>query len=170
LLCFFRCDHDRVLGLHGASRAGGRYLLAAAIRATPQPPQLLISRDRKCHDRQTIYACRIYGTGITHNPDNSKYVVLVFYRLERKQDAERIVGALRSAGYRSDGGESSLDEVIAPDKRPGLTLIRTTALARPIVAEVSKVVGFAIPVKSSSVSLFADDVVLQRGNVQIDLF
>jgi len=110
------------------------------------------------------------GTGITHNPDNSKYVVLVFYRLERKQDAERIVGALRSAGYRSDGGESSLDEVIAPDKRPGLTLIRTTALARPIVAEVSKVVGFAIPVKSSSVSLFPDDVVLQRGNVQIDLF
>jgi hypothetical protein len=110
------------------------------------------------------------GTAITFIPDNNKYLVLVFYRLERKKDAERIVGALRSAGYRSDGSQSSLDEVIAPNRNPGTTLIKTSNLARPAVDDVSRVVRIAIPVVASAISVFPDDAPLQRGNIQISLF
>jgi hypothetical protein len=110
------------------------------------------------------------GTGIAHNPDNDKYLVLVFYRSERKGDAEHIVGALRSAGYRSDCSQSSLEEVTGEvDKRPGTTLIKTTALARPIVADVSTVVRYAIPA-NSYISVFDKDATFRQGNIQIDLF
>jgi hypothetical protein len=110
------------------------------------------------------------GPAIAFNPDNNKYQVLVFYRLARQEDAERIVGALRSAGYRSDGAESSLGEVIAPSRQPDTTLVKTTAQARPIVDDVSKVIKVAIPIKAATVSLFPDDAPLQRGNFQVDLF
>jgi hypothetical protein len=110
------------------------------------------------------------GTAITFVPDNNKYLVLVFYRLERKKDAERIVGALLSAGYRSDGSQSSLNEVIAPNRNPGTTLIKTSTLARPAVDDVSRVVRIAIPVVASGISVFPDDAPLQRGNIQISLF
>jgi len=110
------------------------------------------------------------GEGISFNPENDKYLVLVFYRPDRLEDAQRIVGALKQAGYRSDGSQSTLDEVIAPDKRPGTSVIKTTTLARPIADDVSKVVRFAIPIQATFVSLLPDDVPLQRGNIQIDLF
>jgi hypothetical protein len=110
------------------------------------------------------------GAGIVFNPDNGRFLVLVFYRPERQEDAERIVGALRSAGYRSDASQSSLNEVIAPNRNPDTTLIKTTTLARSIVDDVFKVVRFAVPVKASSASVFADDAPLQRGNIQISLF
>ena len=110
------------------------------------------------------------GAGIVFNPDNGQFLVLVFYRPERQEDAERIVGALRSAGYRSDASQSSLNEVIAPNRNPDTTLIKTTTLARSIVDDVFKVVRFAVPVKASSASVFPDDAPLQRGNIQISLF
>ena len=151
-------------------------LVPAAVICWPQPyaqllnlPNCLASLEQATIEKP-FTPVEYAGTGITHNADNDRYLVLIFYRAERKQDAERIVGALRSAGYRSDGSESSLDEILVPDRHPGLTLVRTTALARPIASEVSKVVTLAIPVKASSVSLFPDDVAFQRGNIQIDLF
>jgi hypothetical protein len=151
-------------------------LVPAAIISWPQPYAQLLSLPN-CALAQIEAAIEkpftpvVYtGTGITHNADNNKYLVLVFYRPERKQDAERIVGALQTAGYRSDAVQSSLDEVIAPDKRPGTTLIKTTALARPIVADVSTVLRYAIPAKASYISLFPDDAALRQGNIQISLF
>lgn len=107
---------------------------------------------------------------ITFNSQNAKYVVFVFYRLERQTDAEHIVGALRSAGYKSDGIQSSLNEVLAQDKRPGTTLIKTSGFARPIIDDVSRVVRTAIPVRAIFVSVFPEDVSFQRGHVQISLF
>lgn len=107
---------------------------------------------------------------VSYSQENAKYLVLVFYRLERFDDAEHIVGALRSAGYNSDGIQDNLDEVVAPDKRPDTSLIKTTALARPIVDEVSNLVRAAIPMKAPYVSVFPDDAPLQRGNIQISLF
>jgi len=110
------------------------------------------------------------GQGIAFNPENGKYLIWVFYRPDRVEDAERIVGALRSAGYQSNGSQSTLDEVVAPDRRPDTSLIKTTALARPIVDDVSKIIRIAIPIKATFVSLFPTDAPLQRGNIQIDLF
>jgi hypothetical protein len=110
------------------------------------------------------------GKGITRDVENKKYLVWIFYRQERQEDAEHIVGALLSAGYASNGSVSTLDEVFAMDKRPGTTLIKTTTLARPVVGEVSKLVEVAIPVKAQFISILPDDAPLQRGNIQIDLF
>ena len=110
------------------------------------------------------------GPAIAYNADNQKYLVMVFYRPDRKSDAEHIVGALLSAGYRSDGSQSTLNEVVAPNRNPGTTLIKTTTLARPALDHVSDVVRVAVPVEASSVSVFPEDAPLQRGNIQIDLF
>ena len=148
-------------------------LIPAAVICWPQPYAQLLGLPN-CLSisivQKPFTPIPFTGAGITFNPDNGKYLVWVFYRPDRLEDAERIVGALRSAGYRSDGSQSSLDEVIAPDKRPDTSLIKTTTLARPIVNDVSKVVQFAIPVKAASVSLFPVDAPLQRGNIQVDLF
>src|SRR6516165_4936209 len=111
---------------------------------------------------------RYNGLAITYNADNQKYLVMVFYRPDRKSDAEHIVGALLSAGYRSDGSQSTLNEVVAPNRNPGTTLIKTTTLARPALDHVSEVVRVAVPVEASSVSVFPEDAPLQRGNIQID--
>jgi hypothetical protein len=115
-------------------------------------------------------AVRYTGPAITYNADNQKYLVMVFYRPDRKSDAEHIVGALLSAGYRSDGSQSTLNEVVAPNRNPGTTLIKTTTLARAALDHVSEVVRIAVPVEASSVSVFPEDAPLQRGNIQIDLF
>jgi hypothetical protein len=107
---------------------------------------------------------------VTSNPENAKYVVLVFYRPDRFDDAQHIVGALKSAGYNSDGMQSSLNEVMASDKRPKTSLIKTTTSARPIVDDVLKLVKAAIPMNKDFVSIFPDDAPLQRGSIQISLF
>jgi hypothetical protein len=158
-------------------------LVPAAVICWPQPYAQLLSlpnclaqiekaaaQIEKAMIEKPFTPVAYTGTGITHNPDNDKYLVLVFYRPERKQDAERIVGALRSAGYRSDGTLSSLDEVVTPNRHPDMTLIKTTTLARPIVGDVFTIVRFAIPVKASSVALFPEDAPLRGGNIQISLF
>jgi hypothetical protein len=151
-------------------------LVPAAVICWPQPYAHLLSLPNcalakiEATIEKPFTPVAYSGTGITHNADNNKYLVLVFYRPERKQDAERIVGALQTAGYRSDGVQSSLDEVLAPDKRPGTTLIKTTTLARPIVADVSAVVRYAIPAKASYIFLFPDDAPLRQGNIQMSLF
>lgn len=152
-------------------------LVPAAVICWPQPyaqllslPNCALAAIENVTSEKPFTPVAYTGTGITHNPDNNKYLVLVFYRPDRKQDAERIVGALQTAGYRSNAVQSSLDEVIAPDKRPGTTLIKTTALARPIVADVSTVLRYAIPAKASYISFFPDDAALRQGNIQISLF
>jgi hypothetical protein len=85
-------------------------------------------------------------------------------------DAEHIVGALLSAGYRADGRESSLNEVIAANRSPGATLVKTTELAQPVVDDVSRIAQLAIPVRASMVTIFPGIADLSRGNIQIDCF
>src|SRR5262249_47450391 len=104
------------------------------------------------------------------NAGNAKYSVLVFDRPQRQEDAERIVGAFRSYGYtKSDGVTSPLDEVVAPDKRPGTTLIKTNADARGIRDDLLNVVNRAIVTSVATnkayVSMFPDEVALKRGDV-----
>ena len=110
------------------------------------------------------------GQGISLNPDNKKYLVLVFYRPERLDDAEHIVGALLLAGYQADARASSLNEVMAPDRSPGVSLIKTTPFALPIVADVNRITQLAIPLRASVVTIFPGAAELSKGHIQIDLF
>jgi hypothetical protein len=148
-------------------------LVPAAVICWPQPYAQLISLPN-CGAAQAddtpFKPVAFTGTGITLNADNSKYLVRVFYRAARKQDAEHVVGALLMAGYKSDGVVSSLDEVIAPNKTPDTTLLKTTTQARPALDEVSRIVKMAIPVKASGLSLFAEDSPLRSGDIQVLLF
>jgi hypothetical protein len=105
---------------------------------------------------------------IAFNPANASRRVVVFYRPERLSDAERIVGALRSAGYQSDGFNSDLLELTPPF--PGATVLRSTASVQSSLAEVSELIGTAIPVKASTRFVNPRASSFSRGDLQIDLF
>jgi len=152
-------------------------LIPAAVICWPQPYAQLLSLpncaaaaiQQTRSTQETVFVPTVFPN-IAVDPANSKYLVFVFYRPERLDDAQRIVGALLSAGYRTESAQSSLNEVITPNRQPNTTLIKTTASARPAVDDVLKFVKIAIPVKAASVILFPDDATFQRGNFQIDLF
>jgi hypothetical protein len=110
------------------------------------------------------------GTGIALNSENGKYQVLVFYRQGRVEDAGRIVGAMRMAGYRCDAAESDLNEVIATDRRPNTTLIKTTSDARPIAEELARVTRLAIPINAAQVSVAPEDNPSHSRDGQVILF
>ena len=105
---------------------------------------------------------------IHFNPANASRRVVVLYRPERLSDAERIVGALRSAGYQSDGVNSDLLELTPPF--PAATVLKWTASVQSTLADVSELVRTAIPVKASSVSVSSSASSFSRGDLQIDLF
>jgi hypothetical protein len=110
------------------------------------------------------------GGAIKFDAANSASQVLVFYREARQADAERLVGALRTAGFASDGRASDLNEVVADNRGPGLTLIKSTAAARPLTPEILRIAQLAMPVSAPSISVYPQDVALSRGAIQIDLF
>lgn len=111
------------------------------------------------------------GRGITMDPANSKYWIRVNYRPPRQADAEHIVGALRQAGDRSDAIATELNEVLTDDRSVGVSLIKTTTAARPIVDEVNRILKLAIPVSSGSIKIFPNDVrEFANGDIQVDLF
>lgn len=94
-------------------------LVPAAVICWPQPYAQLIGLPN-CGsvnvngEEERFEPIPFTGTAVTFNSDNQRYLVFVFYRPDRREDARHIVGALLSAGYRSEGGGSSLNEVIAP--------------------------------------------------------
>src|SRR5262249_54224779 len=129
-------------------------LIPAAVICWPQPYAELISLPNcaaPLAEAKPFTPVPYTGAGVSFNPDNAKYVVRVFYRMDRKADAERVVGALLSAGYKSDGAQSTLDEVVTPNRNPDTTLVKTTTQARPALDEVFRIVKIAVPVKAAAV-------------------
>jgi len=111
------------------------------------------------------------GRGISMDPANNKFWIRVNYRPPRQADAERIVGALRQAGYRSDAIATELNEVLTDDRSVGTSLVKTTSAARPIVDEVNRILTLAIPLSSGRIKIFPDDVrEFANGDIQVDLF
>jgi hypothetical protein len=113
------------------------------------------------------------GKGITFDPDNGKYAVLLFYQTGREEDAGRIIGALQLAGYKTEWSLTDLAGVPAPDKSFGTTLIKTTVAARPKADDVLRIVRYAVRARpESSSSVYANDYPkFQRpSDLQIDLF
>ena len=106
---------------------------------------------------------------VTFKSANADYQVLVFYRPDRQADAEYVVGALKTAGYKSDASQSTLDEVLTPSRNPGATLIKVTTRGRLILDAVQQLVTMARPVAASPL-IFSGDAPLQRGDIQISLF
>jgi hypothetical protein len=105
---------------------------------------------------------------IDYNPANGSRRVVVFYRPSRLEDAERVVGALLSAGYQSDGVSSDLLELAPPS--PGATVLRWTASAESALAGVSELIRTAMPVKASSLSVKTTPSSFSQGELQINLF
>jgi hypothetical protein len=79
------------------------------------------------------------------------------------------VGALLSAGYRSEGTESTLNEVKTDNQSPNITLIKTTAQAKLVVDNARNVVRIAIPVKASFVTPPVEQE-LNGADINVDLF
>jgi hypothetical protein len=107
---------------------------------------------------------------IKYDPANRATQVLVFYRAARQRDAERLVGALRSAGYASDGVESDLNEVVADNRSPGVSLIKTTGAARSITPEILRISQLVMPDRAPLIGIYPVDTALKRGAIQVDLF
>jgi hypothetical protein len=149
-------------------------LVPAATYCVPRPYAELLNLPRCPPMVERPFEARVPEAlrNVVSNPDNKKYNILVFYRLNRQEDAELIVGGLQKAGYESSAAVSSLNEVVAPskDKQPGNSLIKTTASARPVVGDVSDFVRKAIPPRAGYVSVFPGDSPLSRGAIQISLF
>jgi hypothetical protein len=148
-------------------------LIPAAVVCWPQPYAELISLPNcaaTVAEEKPFTPLAFTGNGISFKADNAKYLVRVFYRPARKEDAEHVVGALLSAGYKSDGAASSLDEVITPNRNADTTLVKTSTQARPAIDDVSRIVKIAIPVKAAAVSLFSDDAPLRNSDLQVLLF
>jgi hypothetical protein len=109
------------------------------------------------------------ANNIPFKPANADYRIFVFYRSDRRGDAENIVGALKAAGYQCDDAESDLNETITPNRNPGTTLIKATATGRSTLDDVQQLIHRARPVAAPPL-LFAEDAPLLRGDIQIDLF
>jgi hypothetical protein len=148
-------------------------LIPAAVVCWPQHYAQLISLPNcqaEIAEAKPFTPLAFTGKDISFKTENAKYLVRVFYRAARKEDAERVVGALLSAGYKSDGVASSLDEVVTANRSADTTLIKTTTPARGAVDDVSRIVKIAIPVKAGGVSLFPEDSALRNGDLQVLLF
>lgn len=105
---------------------------------------------------------------IDYNAANGSRRVVVFYRPSRLEDAERVVGALLSAGYQSSGVSSDMLELTPPS--PGATVLRWTASAESALAGISGLIRTAIPVRASSLSVKSTPSSFSQGELQINLF
>jgi hypothetical protein len=146
----------------------GVLLIPAATICFPKNFAILLGL-KSCSVEEKIAFRPVPFPNIAYNPANGSRRVVVFYRPERLQDAERIVGALLSAGYRSDGISSSLLELNPPS--PGATtVLRWTAPAESALAEVSELIRTAIPIKASTLSVKSTPSSFSQGELQINLF
>jgi hypothetical protein len=148
------------------------FLVPAALICWP-PAYAVILNLKSCGqnvvpDERPFTPVAFPATAIPFNPDNNKYVVLVFYRAKRQADAERVVGALTSAGFQSRGIAGDLNELAAPHL--GATVIRWTATAQSVLSDISKVLWIAIPVEASTILVSPNAASFTRGNIQINLF
>lgn len=119
----------------------------------------------------TAFRARPYlGSGIVMNPDNAKYTLLVFYRPSRRSDAEGVVGAFLSAGYKSAGQETDLNEVATDDRSPDITLVKTSVPAQGLTPEVVRIAKLVLPLVADRVRTMQGPVAFAHGDVQVDLF
>jgi hypothetical protein len=146
----------------------GVLLIPAATICLPKNFAVLLGLNSCTTTKEEIVFRPVSFPNIVYNPANGSRSVVVFYRPKRLEDAERVVGALLSAGYRSDGVASDLLELTPPS--PGATVLRWTASAESALAAVSELIRTAMPVKASSLSVKTTPSSFSRGELQIDLF
>jgi hypothetical protein len=110
----------------------------------------------------------IMAPWVTYNGENNNRQAFVFYRPHRLADAERIVGALRSAGYEADGIQSDLSEMTPPHS--DATVLRYTSKEQSSAGNVLSLIRIAIPGRTSSISVSSGPSSLTRGDFMIVLF
>jgi hypothetical protein len=149
----------------------GVLLIPAATICFPKNFAILLGL-RSCAVEEKIVDKEVFRPvafpNIAYNSANVSRRIVVFYRPERLQDAERIVGALLSAGYQSEGRSSSLLELTPPS--PGATVLRWTASAESALDGVSELIRTAIPIKASTLFVKPTTSPLTQGELQINLF
>ena len=102
-------------------------------------------------------------------PENSALRARVLYRPDRQGEAERIAGALMSAGYQTTWVNSDLNELTPPFA--GATVLKWTVAAHPGINDLSGLLRLAIPVSAASISISPSASTFARGDdFQIDLF
>lgn len=102
--------------------------------------------------------------------ENSKYSVLVFYRAQRKEDAEKILQAALSKGYQSSITMSSLQEVQIGQQPDNSTFIIPTQRGEEIVNPVRDLVSSTLPPPRNGSVTVGSSWPLRRGDVQVYLF
>jgi hypothetical protein len=145
----------------------GVLLIPAATICFPKNFAILLGLNG-CNRPEVVEFKPVPFPKIDFNPANASHRVVVFYRPERLSDAERIVGALRSAGYQADGKNSDLIELTPPF--PGATVLRWTSPVQSTLAEVSELVRTAIPVKASGLFVKSSPSSFNQSDLQINLF
>ena len=115
---------------------------------------------------------------IQRNDEYEAVVVGVFYRPEQRDAAQRIVGVLNTAGFKTLHFESGLENVIVPDNRTGRIWIKSSVeriALKPVVRSLT-LQGLAgkqaddVQVHAGT-PLSSDAAHTQeRGEIQIDLF
>ncbi|MDE2365064.1 MAG: hypothetical protein KGM42_20505 [Hyphomicrobiales bacterium] len=111
-------------------------------------------------------------SAVTFDASNTTIAVRVQYRHDEKATADGVAAALRRAGFRDPVEiELALDNVNAPDKSPGVILIKPNANGRKFAEPVRELVLAACAHKrTTEVTVFPADVALVNGDLQIDLF
>jgi hypothetical protein len=110
------------------------------------------------------------GTG-TINQTNANYHILVFYRAPRQTDAEKVAGALLWAKFNSSAIDWRNDDLSELGALSNVVLIRTSSHGQAVADNITHLVQSAIaPVDPNTVSISATDLVLNNGDVQVDLF
>ncbi len=144
----------------------GLLLIPAATVCFPKNFSTLLGLN-SCSTVETVFR-PVSFPKIDYNPANGSRRVVVFYRPSRLEDAERVVGALLSAGYQSSGVSSDMLELTPPS--PGATVLRWTASAESALAGISGLIRTAIPVRASSLSVKSTPSSFSQGELQINLF
>ena len=144
----------------------GLLLIPAATVCFPKNFSTLLGLN-SCSTVETVFR-PVSFPKIVYNAANGSRRVVVFYRPSRLEDAERVVGALLSAGYQSSGVSSDMLELTPPS--PGATVLRWTASAESALAGISGLIRTAIPVRASSLSVKSTPSSFSQGELQINLF
>jgi hypothetical protein len=106
---------------------------------------------------------------VQYHPENAALHARVLYRPDRRAEAERIAGALQSAGFQTVWANSDLNELTPPFR--GATVLKWTSQLGARTQDVTGLMRLAIPLSASSISVSPSASSFSRGDdFQIDLF
>jgi hypothetical protein len=107
--------------------------------------------------------------------ENSKYLILVFYRQGQRTAGEALSAALVEQGYKSSAITTDLTEVSIPglsDPRPGTIVIARARQVPPALAEATRTKAAEIATKFNLIAPIVnnDEWPFRRGHIQVYMY